>query len=90
MVNCYSCIFKTCCCLGTFYTPQIKRKRFEDQATRVSQDFITEEINLVKLMLKESHQKMDMICKKQEKIERQFDHVNKTIRGLSHHVIKVI
>ncbi len=41
-------------------------------------------------MLKETHQKMDMIFKRQENIEKQFDHVNKTMSGISRHVIKVI
>jgi hypothetical protein len=62
----------------------------EDQAPRVNEDLFTEEISTVKLMLKESHQKMDMMFKRQENIEKEVDHMNKLMNKLSRNVIKVI
>jgi hypothetical protein len=75
---------------GSYYTPQVKRKRIENQATCPAEDPFREELSLLRLMLTEANQKIDFMHKKQETLEKKVDHVQKDIGGISRHVIKVI
>lgn len=85
----YSFVFKNSFYLDPYYTPQVKRKRTENEAQRVAEDLFTQEINIVKLMLKESHQKMDMIFTRQENFEKDVGDIHKVVSKLAQQVIKV-
>ncbi|CAF1371397.1 unnamed protein product [Rotaria sordida] len=67
---------------GTYYTPQLKRKRAQDQVTCVTHDSFKEYMDTMQSMLKEMHRKIDVINQKEELFEKKLDHMDRYINGL--------
>ncbi|CAM4755275.1 unnamed protein product [Rotaria magnacalcarata] len=65
---------------GSYYTPQTKRKRPEDNIG--SSDSLLEQINTLQVMLKEINRKIDIVNQRDDGFEKKMDNIDKRINGL--------
>ncbi|CAF1503277.1 unnamed protein product [Adineta steineri] len=73
---------------GTYYTPQVKRKRPQEQPTHSSTESLKDQINMVQDLLKEVNRKLDLINTKEELVEKKLEHVQKRLGGLTREINK--
>ncbi|CAF2132322.1 unnamed protein product [Rotaria magnacalcarata] len=71
---------------GSYYTPQTKRKRPEDNIG--SSDSLLEQINTLQVMLKEINRKIDIVNQRDDGFEKKMDNIDKRINGLIRQVNK--
>jgi hypothetical protein len=75
------------CCLGTYYTPQLKRKRVQDQV-RCSP--VKAKMDTMENLLMEVNRKLDLLQKKEDGFEKKIDAFYKRVRDLFREGNKVI
>ncbi|CAF4123302.1 unnamed protein product, partial [Rotaria sp. Silwood2] len=73
---------------GTYYTPQIKRKRIQDPMESTYQNPVHESLNLIQTMIKDLNKKIDYVTKKENDFEKKLDNVDKRLGGLIRKVNK--
>ncbi|CAF3882841.1 unnamed protein product [Adineta steineri] len=76
--------------LGTYYTPQLKRKRPEPQVASCFDDPLTEMLNTFQRSLDELNRKIDYMTQRDIAFEKQIKTMEKSVGGLYRKVNKVI
>lgn len=84
MLSIFSALFK-----GTYYTPQVKRKRVQEQAANVPVNLLTEQLDGIQTMIQDMNRKIDTITKKENDVEKRLSNVDKRLGGLVRQVNKV-
>ena len=80
---------KTFCCLVNYHTPQLKRKRQEEYSLQSFADKFKEQIDTIRLMLKDINKKVDVVQQKEEVLEKKIDVLDKNMSGVIVKVNKV-
>ncbi|CAF0877792.1 unnamed protein product [Adineta ricciae] len=65
-----------------YYTPQLKRKRQEESSLQSFADTFKEQIDTIRLMLKDINQKVDVVHQKEEVLEKKIDVLDKNMSGV--------
>ncbi len=78
------------CCLGTYYTPQLKRKRVQDQVRCSPVTGKMDPMEKMENLLMEMHRKVDLLQKKEDIFEKKIDAFYKRVRDLFREGNKVI
>ncbi|CAF2163189.1 unnamed protein product [Rotaria magnacalcarata] len=73
---------------NTSYTPQLKRKRIQDQVTCSSHDSFTDLLNTFQNTLNEMNRKIDLMNQREVAFEKKFENVEKSLSGLFRKVNK--
>ncbi|CAF1212537.1 unnamed protein product [Rotaria magnacalcarata] len=73
---------------NTYYTPQLKRKRIQDQVASSSHDSFTDLLNTFQNTLNEMNRKIDLMNQREVVFEKKFENVEKSLSGLSRKVNK--
>ncbi|CAF4411014.1 unnamed protein product [Rotaria magnacalcarata] len=73
---------------GSYDTPQVKRRRIQDQVESISQDTLNESFNLIQSMLQDMNRKIDLLAQRVDDFGKKIDIVDKRLGGLAHRVNK--
>ena len=78
-----------CFCLGSYYTPQVKRRRVPEQAEALSPGSFDDQMEILRNMLKEINKKIDVVNWREGLFEKKLDNVDKRLGGLIRQVNRV-
>ncbi|CAF1501219.1 unnamed protein product [Rotaria magnacalcarata] len=73
---------------GSYDTPQVKRRRIQDQVESISQDTLNESFNLIQSMLQDMNRKIDLLAQRVDDFGKKLDIVDKRLGGLARRVNK--
>ncbi|CAF2043551.1 unnamed protein product [Rotaria magnacalcarata] len=71
---------------GTYYTPQVKRKRVQDQTASV--DPLKEQLNILEHVLKEMNKKLDLMAAREDSLDKNIENTHRHLSNLIHRSIK--
>ena len=78
-----------CLCLGRYYTPQVKRRRVQDEEQSSSTHSFGDQMDILRDMLKEINKKIDVVNQREGVFGKKLDNVDKRLGGLIRQVNKV-
>ncbi|CAF3688147.1 unnamed protein product [Rotaria sp. Silwood1] len=66
---------------GAYYTPQVKRKRLQEQVDDVPEGSSMEDIKIIKNMFKDLNRKVDILTEQGSTLEKKLDNVDKQMQN---------
>ena len=71
-----------CFCSDGYYTPQVKRRRAQEQVESPSPNSFSDQMDVLRNMLKEINKKIDVVSQREGSFEKKLDIVDKRLGGL--------
>ncbi|CAF3176877.1 unnamed protein product [Rotaria sp. Silwood2] len=73
---------------GAYYTPQVKRKRLQEEVDDVPQGSLMESFKIIQNMFKDLNRKVDILTERGSTFEKKLDNVDKQLQASSRRIHK--